>query len=208
MLKKIIGNYIEQSWLLIVCSFVFGLLLAITNSAWSGRIEQNKIDKLNGLMNSLMTDANKFEIVLEGAQVELSKGKIVKTNVYKAVTSDGKTAGFCFNAEGAGFADKIELVIAVDAAFKKIMGYNVLASNETPGFGDRIKGNYYRDQFKGAPVGTLILTKQGSAGKVDSDIVAISGATVSSTAVVNIFNNYLEQIKKQLVQKGIVNSGR
>ncbi|MDD5063216.1 MAG: FMN-binding protein [Phycisphaerae bacterium] len=208
MLKKIIANYIEQSWLLIVCSFAFGLLLALTNSAWSGRIEQNKIDKLNGLMNSLMTDANKFEIVLEGAQVELGKGKIVKTNVYKAVTSDGKTTGFCFNAEGAGFADKIELVIAVDAAFEKIAGYSVLSSNETPGFGDRIKGNYYRGQFKGAPVGTLILTKQGSAEKIDSDIVAISGATVSSTAVVNIFNNYLEQIKKQLVQKGIVNSGR
>jgi electron transport complex protein RnfG len=208
MFRKIIVNYIEQSWLLIVCSFAFGLLLALTNSAWSGRIEQNKIDKLNGLMSSLITDANKFEIVLEGAQVGLGKGKIVRTNVYKAVTSDGKNAGFCFNAEGAGFADKIELVVAVDAAFEKIMGYNVLASNETPGFGDRIKGDYYRDQFKGAPVGTLVLSKQGSAEKIDSDIIAISGATVSSTAVVGIFNNYLEQIKNQLVQKGIVNSGR
>jgi electron transport complex protein RnfG len=208
MLKKIIGNYIEQSWLLIVCSFAFGLLLALTNSAWSGKIEQNKINKLNGLMSSLITSADKFELVLKDVPVELGKGKVVKTDIYKAVSAGGSTEGFCFKAEGAGFADKIELVIAVDAAFEKIDGYSVLASNETPGFGDKIKGNYYRDQFKGAPVGTLILSKQGSAEKVDNEIVAISGATVSSTAVVGIFNNYLEQIKKQLAQKGLVNSGR
>ena len=208
MFRKIIANYIEQSWLLIVCSFVFGLLLALTNSAWSGRIEQNKIDKLNDLMSSLITNADKFELIIKDAPVELGKGKTVKTDVYKAVSADGGTRGFCFRAEGAGFADKIELVIAVDASFEKVAGYSVLASNETPGFGDKIKGDYYREQFKGAPVGLLVLSKQGSAEKIDSDIVAISGATVSSTAVVSIFNNYLEQIKNQLVQKGLVNSGR
>lgn len=208
MLKKIIGNYLKQSWLLIVCSFAFGLLLALTNAAWSGKIEQNKVEKLNGLMRSLITNADKFELILEDVPVELGKGKIAKADIYKAISVKGDIEGFCFNAEGAGFADKIELVIAVDAAFEKIAGYSVLASNETPGFGDKIKGDYYRGQFRDAPVGTLNLYKQGSPDKIDGDIIAISGATVSSTAVVGIFNNYLEQIKNQLVQKGLVNSGR
>ncbi|OHB58826.1 MAG: hypothetical protein A2173_03885 [Planctomycetes bacterium RBG_13_44_8b] len=205
---KIIGEYIEKSWLLIVSSFFFGLLLALANTAWSGKIEQNKIDKLNGLMGSLIADASKFELVLKDAQVNTGKGKITKSDIYRATTSDGNTAGFCFRAEGAGFADKIELVIAVDSAFNKIMGYSVLASNETPGFGDRITGDYFRRQFMGAPVGTLNLLKKGDDTKVDNDIIAISGATVSSTAVVNIFNNFLEQIRRQVSEKGLLSNGK
>ncbi|MFA5293750.1 MAG: FMN-binding protein [Phycisphaerae bacterium] len=201
---KIIKEYMEKSWLLIVSAFVFGLLLALTNTAWSGKIEQNKIDKLNGLMGSLITDANKFELAIKDAEIDLGKGKIARSDIYEATASDGNTAGFCFRAEGTGFADKIELVIAVDAAFDKIIGYSVLASNETPGFGDQITGDYFRKQFMGAPVGTLNLLKKGDNTKVDNDIIAISGATVSSTAVVNIFNNYLEQMKKQVAEKGLI----
>jgi major membrane immunogen (membrane-anchored lipoprotein) len=57
-------------------------------------------------------------------------------------------------------------------------------------------------------VGKLNLIKKGDNKKIDNEIVAISGATVSSTAVVNIFNNYLEQIKKQLTEKGLIGNGR
>ena len=203
-----IRHYIEQSWLLIVSSFFFGLLLALTNTAWSGKIEQNRIDKLNRLMKSLIADANNFELVIKDAQVELGKGKIAKTDVYQAFASDGKDAGFCFRAEGMGFADKIELVVAVDAAFEKIKGYNVLATSETPGFGDKISQSFYSDQYKGAPVGLLSLSKKGDDKKIDDEIIAISGATVSSTAVLNIFNKYLEQVKNQVLQKGLVNNGR
>ncbi len=201
---KAIRHYVQQSWLLLVSAFVFGLLLALANTAWSPRVQQNKKDKLNGLMKSLITDANRFEIVCEDVQVDIGRGKIVKTDVYKAVGADGNDAGFCFRAEGMGFADKIELVIGVDAAFERIAGYSVLASNETPGFGDRIKGDYFRRQFAGAPVMKLGLSKSGDACKIDNEVIAISGATVSSTAVVNVFNNYLEQVKERLKQKGLV----
>jgi electron transport complex protein RnfG len=201
---KAIKHYVEQSWLLLVSAFVFGLLLALANAAWSPKVEQNKKDKLNGLMNSLITDANRFELVYEGMQVDLGRGKLAKTDVYKAIGAGGNEVGFCFRAEGMGFADKVELVIAVDAAFEKIAGYSVLASNETPGFGDQIKEDYFRRQFAGAPVTKLDLSKSGNAGKIDKEIIAVSGATVSSTAVVNIFNNYIKQVKEQLKQKGLV----
>jgi electron transport complex protein RnfG len=200
MLKKV-WLYIEQSWLLIVSSFVFGLLIAVTNAAWQPRIEQNKKDKLNKLMKVLIADA-KFELAVPDVQVDLGRGKFAKSDVYKAIGPDGSCKGYCFGAEGSGFADKIELVIAVDAAFEKIEGYSVLSSNETPGFGDRIVNDFYRRQFIGAPFGKLNLEKKGDDKKIDDEIIAISGATVSSTAVVNIFNNYLEQIKSKITAEG------
>ncbi|MBU1261236.1 MAG: FMN-binding protein [Planctomycetes bacterium] len=204
---KMIGHYIKESWLLVVSAFVFGLLIAVTNAAWQPKIIQNKITKLDSLMNVLIADA-KFELILSDVPVETGRGKIAKSNIYKATASDGNCVGFCFGAEGSGFADKIELVVAVDAEFKTIMGYSVLSSNETPGFGDRITQDYFRNQFIGAPAAILNLTKKGDDKKIDDEIVAISGATVSSTAVVDIFNNYLKQIREKLAGEGKLADGK
>jgi len=198
--------FIQQSWLLIVCSLFFGLLLAGANAVWTPRIEQNKIDKLNNLMSSLIPAAKNFQLV-GTLTINSAKGKPIPTDLYKALAEDGDCIGYCFNTAGPGFADKIELVLAVDKNFKKIAGFNVLSSNETPGFGDRIKQPYYRNQFAGAPAGRLRLEKTGDAKKIDSRIVAITGATISSEAVVDIVNNALPQLKKQMKKKGLIEDG-
>ncbi len=206
-MPKAIKHFIEQSWLLIIASFFFGLLIAVTNAAWAPRIEQNKIRKLNRLMASLLPKATEFELEAE-LEIKSAKGKKIKTKVYKALSEADECAGYCFNASGPGFADKIELVVAVDKDFQKIAGFDCLASNETPGFGDRIKLPPYRNQFAGAPAGILELIKTGDAGKIDSEIVAISGATVSSEAVIKIINNSVAQVKKQMREKGLIGDGK
>jgi len=202
-----IKYFIQQSWLLIVTSFFFGLLIAVANAAWLPKIEQNKKDKLNNLMRGLVSKAATFEVALADLQIP-QKGKAATTDVYKAIDPNGQAAGFVFIAEGGGFADKIELVIAVDANCEKFLGFKVLWCNETPGFGDRIKGAYFGEQFKGAPTKNFKLIKTGKPEDIDDEIVAISGATVSSTAVVNIFNTYIDKVKDQLQKKGIISNGK
>jgi electron transport complex protein RnfG len=199
-------HFFEQSWLLVLASFVFGLLIAVTSATLSPRIEQNKVMKFNRLASALLPDAQSFEPIKEPIEVQAADGRTQPLTVYRAATGE-KTIGWVFTATGSGFQDKIELVLAVNADFTKLAGYNVLFSNETPGFGDRIKGDYFRDQFKGAPASTLTLLKTGDPSVIDADIVAISGATVSSTAVVRIVNHYVEQVKTQLEQKGLIGNG-
>ena len=201
-----IKHFVQQSWLLIISSFCFGLLIAIANAAWSPIIEQNRIGKLNDLMGDLLSKAGSFELEAE-LEIESAKGKKVKSNIYKAVSDANTCVGWAFNCKGPGFQDKIELVVAVDKDFQKIVGFSVLASNETPGFGDKIKLPYYRNQFEGAPAEKLQLVKTGDVEKIDSEIVAISGATVSSKAVVDIINNSIIQIKDQM-QKELINNGK
>lgn len=201
-----IKYFIRQSWLLLVTSFLFGLLIAVADAAWSAKIEQNKAEKLRGLMAGLISDANSFEVAIKEANLPGDKGQIRKTDIYKAIDAQGNCAGFIFIAAGAGFADKIELVIAVDANCGKFLGFQVLSANETPGFGDRIKDAGFSNQFKGAPAWGLALIKIGDTGKIDNEIVAISGATVTSTAVINIFNKSVVSVKEQLQQKGLITS--
>jgi Na+-translocating ferredoxin:NAD+ oxidoreductase subunit G len=199
-----IKYFIQESWLLLVTSFLFGLLIAVADAAWSAKIEQNKAEKLRGLMASLISDANSFELAIQEANLPGDKGRIIKTDIYKAFDKQGNCAGFSFVAVGAGFADKIELVVAVDAKCEKLLSFNVLSSNETPGFGNKMKNDSFRNQFKDAPAGKLLLVKIGDAGKIDNEIVAISGATVTSTAVINIFNKSVISVKEQLQKKGLI----
>jgi len=203
-----IKYFFQQSWLLIVASFFFGLLIAVANAAWEGRIRQNEEDKFNNLAGEMLPEAASFEIAVEKVEVESGKGKKKATSIKKAKSADGKCVGWAFKCEGSGFADKIKLVLAVDAGFEKLRGFGVLASNETPGFGDQIKLPYYRNQFVGAPAVELVLVKTGDSSKIDSEIVAISGATVSSEAVVEIINEFLAQVKNHMQAKGLIGNGR
>jgi electron transport complex protein RnfG len=202
-----IKHFLQQSWLLIVSSAIFGLLLAVTNAAWQPRIIQNEIDKFNRLAGGMLTEAADFEVAIEAVEIKLAKGKIILTEVKKAVDADGKCAGWAFVCEGAGFADKIKLVLTVDAGFEKLAGFDVLASNETPGFGDKINKDFFRSQFIGAPAAKYEMTKAGDDKKIDAEIIAITGATVSSDAVVTILNNYIGQVKKHIKEKGLIENG-
>ena len=199
--------FLEKSWLLMVAAIIFGSLLASLNAAWQPKIKQNEIDKFNRLAGGLLTDAEQFETTLETVSVAIGKGKTYDVEVKKGVDADGNLVGWAFVCEGSGFADKIKLVVATDAAFETISGFGVLSSNETPGFGDAInltgKGTY-QSQFKGTPVAELELTKIGDPEKIDNQIVSITGATVTSEAVVNIFNTFLLPIKKAMQEQNLL----
>ncbi len=202
-----IKNFIQQSWLLIVASFCFGLLIAVTNAALSPRIRQNEINKRNRLVSALLPEAKDFILLDEQIEIQSLQGK-KNIEIYRAVSEADECVGWSFEAAGSGFADKIRLVVALDKNFEKIAGFDVLSSNETPGFGDQIKYDYYRDQFKGAPAGELKLVTIGERDKIDSEIVVISGATISSEAVVEILNNSITQVKEQMRKKGIIGNDK
>jgi electron transport complex protein RnfG len=208
-----IKHFIEQSWLLIAASFFFGLLIAVTSAALSPRIEQNKINKRNRLVGTLLLEAElqakNFVLLDSEIEIESLQGQKESFEVFRAMSESGECVGWSFNAIGPGFADKIELVVVVDKNFEKLVGFDVLASAETPGFGNQIKFDYFRDQFKGAPAEGLKLETSGDNTKTDdAEIIAISGATISSEAVVDIISNAITQIKEQIRQKGLIGNDR
>ena len=200
--------FFQESWLLIAAAFFFGVLIAIANASWKDKIYYNlNVYQFNKLAKEVLPEAASFDDAVPNMTIETPAGKKLTTDVKKAVDANGDILGWAFICKGAGFQDQIQLILVVDKNFEKIIGYGVLSSNETPGFGDKIKNAYYRDQFKGAPVGPLTLTKTGNPDTIDSDIVAISGATVSSTAVVNIINDFLPAVKEKMKAEGLIDNG-
>ncbi len=195
---RIIKFFISQSWLLIVACLFFGTLLAVTNIAWRPRIEDNKIKEFQKQVQAVVPDSQIGKPV--------GKYKIndrVSTELYPVNDDSGNLIAYAFKAEGPAY-DYLELVIVVDARFESYLGYGVLVCNETPGFGTRIYNEYFKDQFRNIPAVTLKMVMTGQPAAKDEHIVAMSGATITSQGVVEIFNEYLLRLKKQLRDEGLI----
>ncbi len=118
-----IKYFISESWLLIVSSFFFGLLIAGANAAWEGKIDYNlNVYKYNKVAKAVLPEAANFEPALEDVKVKSSTGKELKTSVKKAVDSNGNSIGWAFICQGKGFADNVQLLLTVDMDFRKNSG--------------------------------------------------------------------------------------
>ncbi|HHH75580.1 MAG TPA: FMN-binding protein, partial [Phycisphaerae bacterium] len=116
--------------------------------------------------------------------------------VAKALDKDGRVVGYVIIASGDGFADKIELIIGLNPTLDEIKGIYVLSQKETPELGNKIVESDFRDQFRDMSVAAPV---SASKKPKDNQIEAITGATISSTAVCNIINKGVIDFKKALL---------
>lgn len=195
------GKFIKDSWLVIVSALVFGLLVAGVNGALKGDIEKNKVKKRDNSMVALMGEGCSFELVKVSGQ----DGKEFE---YFIAKKGEEIAGYCFLGTGGGFADRIDLLIAVDSKFDKCKGFAVMYSQETPGFGDKIKPTgpgTFSDEFVNtvcpAQGAKLKVEKTGDkADRSDRTIVAITGATITSDAVTKIVNTEILKMRSLIIK--------
>ena len=115
----------------------------------------------------------------------------------------GDFVGYAVPAAGPGFQDTIGLLYGYQPREKIVVGMEVLESRETPGLGDKI----YKDAaFVGgfsalSVVPEIIAVKKGTKSK-PNEIDAITGATISSKAVVRIINETQASWSAQLSAPG------
>ncbi len=116
----------------------------------------------------------------------------------------GKQRSVVFTREGAGLWGTIRAVVGVDPALKRCTGIAFVAQNETPGLGARIMEAWYREHIKGKTGGlALVGEKSGSTNPTDLD--AITGATITSTAVRDILNMLIEEAPELVKSARTVN---
>jgi electron transport complex protein RnfG len=89
-------------------------------------------------------------------------------------------------------------LIAVDKDFR-VLKINILGHAETPGLGDEIETDGFKNRFAGKDAGHLKVLRTETTEYVQ----AISGATISSRAVAeDAVKNGVEFLKKTLQEKG------
>ncbi len=114
--------------------------------------------------------------------------------IYPGYRDDGTQVGFAIQSAEFGFQDEVRLIFGYDARAETILGMLVLEHTETPGLGDKIvKDLEFVGQFTEAtfPL-TGVKIGAGTGGRDEIDM--ITGATISSRAVIRIINNALERL--------------
>jgi electron transport complex protein RnfG len=109
--------------------------------------------------------------------------------VYAGYDASNQLLGYAIPGEGAGFQDAIRLIYGYKPDERVIIGMEVLESRETPGLGDKIiKDAAFRESFGSLAVDPEIVPVAPGASASPNEIDTITGATISSKAVVKIIN--------------------
>ncbi len=118
--------------------------------------------------------------------------------VYKAWDQEGEgrsVIGYVFETSAKGYGGDVKVMTGIagrGAEYEKITGVAILSHGETPGLGANAEKEEFRDQYQQAPPknGIEIVKYQTPA---EGQIEAMTGATITSTAVTNAVNQAIEQ---------------
>ncbi len=175
MLKKILSNKAYPIIFLAIIVTISVVLLVLINSVTSSVLKTRKAEEITNLLENIFPQMSNYEI---------------ENEIY-VIYQDGEKTGYAFTASGSGYGGNIDILVGIDSGFK-IKGISILSQTETPGLGAGITESSFTDQFKGLSINDIALKSEG--GKID----AITGATISSRAVVDAIQKKMTEVINSL----------
>lgn len=169
---------IFPAMILVIICLVVTLALAGTYSVANPIIQQNQQKSADEARQAVLPDGDGF------TQYD---GKLVE-GVEDCYIADNK-AGMAVTAGYKGFGGTVKVMIGIDAE-GTITGVQVTEHSETPGLGSKAADPEYLKQYQGvteAPEASI---------KDDSNVDAVTGATITSNAVYNSVKEALAQYKE------------
>lgn len=139
-------------------------------------------------------DAVPYETVLEKLNEQVHDAGYTKVTVDEimAAASDFRPGFVFLVTTSAGYGGDIQLAVGITIK-KEITGVTFLKISETAGLGMEVTKSEFVDQFVGKMVNEFELCKGDASSFYQVD--AVSGATITSTAVVDAVNAVLSCVK-------------
>ncbi len=154
-------------------------------------ITANKARELREAVFKVLPGVSQMQALVhrDGALVAVEAEAKDEPVVYGGYDQDGNFVGYAIPGAGPGFQDTIGLLYGYTPDGKLVLGMEILESRETPGLGDKI----YKDAdfvagFSALSVEPEIVAVKKGTRSLANEIDAITGATISSKAVVRIIN--------------------
>ena len=161
-MKKSFNEIIKPVLVLVCICLIVTALLAYINSVTSPIIAKAEQEKTEQAMSEVLTEADGFE------KLEIENLPDRVTEVYTA----NNGSGYVFMLTTKGYGGDMKLICGMDAD-GVIEQCKTLSHAETSGLGSKTAEDPYRNQYCGKSADTL------------SEVDAITGATISSTAYKN-----------------------
>ena len=174
---------------LLAVTFVAVLLLAVVNQITLEPIAAAEEAARQQVYKSVYTDAASFEDVenfdtLYG-NMKQNPNCVINTALY-AKDDAGNTIGCVVDATSkSGYGGEVQIALGITNE-GTITAFSVVSHSETPGLGSKSTEPLFADQFAGMPAEQIVFTKTGKSAP--NEIDAISGATITTTAVTEAVN--------------------
>jgi len=191
-------DFLKQSALVLILAVVFGSALALMYASTNPKYIANQ-DKA-----TVESIAKTVPGAAEAANLQTPKETLQDGREVYEVLDGGKLLGWAYTAKGKGFGGDIKLLVGLNAKKDGLVGIDILEDVETPGFGHSINDESWLSKFRprnGAPLPLdkpLVVIKKTPKADNPYQIQAITGATISSKAVVGIINETAGEVAKQL----------
>lgn len=202
-------SMIKDALILFAITLVAGLLLGFVYDVTKEPIAQQKAKAKAQACKNVFAAAETFEPILgeDGPTAYFVAGKdsnVDTDEVMQALDSTGQLMGYVITVtdhEGYGGDIQFSMGVALDGTLN---GISLLSISETAGLGMKA-GDVLVPQFANKKVENFTYTKSGSTS--DSEIDAISGATITTNAIVNGVNSGLQLFHSVLIEGegGVVN---
>ena len=197
-MNKIIKNTLILTVITVVSGLLLGIVYDITKEPIAAAQEAAKQEAFQ----AVLPDASSFEEYKDFDAEEAAA--LLKENGYSdditevaaGKTKDGEVAGYVINVTShSGYGGDIEISVGIlnDGT---ISGIEMLSISETAGLGMKADEAEFKDQFKDKNVEKFAYTKSGESG--DDKIDAISGATITTSAVTDAVNSALVYFQSEL----------
>lgn len=168
-------------------ALISAAVLASVNDWAKPLIEENRTRAIAQAIFQVQQDAKKYD-----------KLNLPELNVFEVFDENNNSLGYAVVHQGNGFQGTIKLIFGIDKNLERIKAIEILEQVETPGLGSLITEENYKSQFNELSVNPFIKLIKGKEKSSENEVQAITGATISSRAVVNIVNDAVKNLKKHL----------
>lgn len=177
-----------------VAGALAGLLIVGTYQLTLPRIQHHQAEVMAAAIQEVLKGPARYDTLYlhGGALVKaLPAGADARTTekIFLGYDADGRRLGFAMSATDIGFQDPMTVMFGYDAAARQVTAMRVIANKETPGLGDKIAkdAGFIADFDRAAAPITGV--KPDRATGAANEVVMITGATISSRAVIGIIND-------------------
>lgn len=182
------GQIIKLALVLLAVAAIIALVLGFVNSITEGPIAAYNKNKTEEAYANVLKAATYEEV--DAAKYKAANGENTITLLQEAKDESGNVVGYVAETEFSGAQGMITMVIGLDADMN-CTGIYVTKHSETSGLGAKAaetSEGAWRDNLVGQGDG-LNLKKNGG------EVEAISGATITSTAVVKEVQTVINAVK-------------
>jgi|LSQX01.1.fsa_nt_gb electron transport complex protein RnfG len=183
------GKVVRLGLILFAITAVCSAALAFANAATHTIIEKRNEEANIVARQAVLSEADRFEKIenLEAIASEVNPNEPEAIVEAYAGYKGDEIVGYTVKTNPKGYAGGIEMLTGFKLSDKSIEGITIINQSETPGLGAKAAESNFQDQFKGKDGSQPIkVIKSGAA--VDNQVDAITGATITSNAVVNGVN--------------------